>query len=199
MILLLWKSRVETRENRRRITWFVSSLVLGLSPILVAAMLTPLVPALRNPEWRAPIGIVLYVLLASIVPITAYAVGVSHVMDVHLVIRRTMQYGLARSSVWCAIVAPVLFVAFDLHRHRLMTVEEYLIGFWGFFFLFGGVAPPPRWRCRSSVSSSSHSGISCFSASTAGSAATRPTIANPWHGWNAGSERAGRSETSRLC
>jgi hypothetical protein len=128
MILLLWKSRVETLENRLRITWFVSSLVLGLSPILLAVMLTPFVSALRNPEWRTPIGIVLYVLLASIVPSTAYAVVVSHVMDVHLVVRRTMQYGLARSSVWCAIVAPLVFVAFDLHSHRMLTVEEYLTG-----------------------------------------------------------------------
>ena len=128
MFLLLWKSRVETLDNRRRITWFVSSLVIGLSPILLAVILTPFVPQLRNPDWRAPIGVVLYAMLASIVPSTAYAVAVSHLMDLHLVIRRTAQYGLARSSVWCAIVAPLLFVAFDLRQHRFMTVEEYLSG-----------------------------------------------------------------------
>jgi hypothetical protein len=122
---LLWKSRVQTAANRRRVSWFVASLVLGLSPMLVVVILTPLIPQLRNPEWQMRIGVVLYVMLASIVPSTAYAVTVSHVLDVHLVIRRTIQYGLARSSVWCAILGPLLFVAFDIYRHRLITVAEY--------------------------------------------------------------------------
>jgi hypothetical protein len=122
---LLWKSRRQTAANKRRVTWFVGSLVLGLSPMLVAVSLTPLVPQLKDPEWQRRIGATLYVMLASIVPSTAYAVTVSHVLDVHLVIRRTIQYGLARSSVWCAIVGPLLFVAFDIYRHRLITVAEY--------------------------------------------------------------------------
>lgn len=125
---LLWKSRVETAANRRRVTWFVLSLVVGLAPMIAAVVLTPFVPQLSEPVWRRRIGSVLYVMLASIVPSTAYAVVVSHVIDVHLVIRRTLQYGLARSSVWCAIVAPLVFVAFDIHSNRLLTVGEYLSG-----------------------------------------------------------------------
>jgi hypothetical protein len=128
IVFLLWKSRMEMAANRRRITWFVMSLAVGFAPMVVAVILTPLVPQLTRPEWQMPIGIVLYAALASIVPSTAYAVIVSHVMDVHLVIRRTFQYGLARSSVWCAIAGPLLFVAFDLYRHRSMTVEQYLSG-----------------------------------------------------------------------
>jgi hypothetical protein len=126
IVFLLWKSRVQTAANKRRVTWFVASLVFGLSPMLVAVIFTPLIPQLRSPEWVTRIGVVLYATLASIVPSTAYAVTVSHVLDVHLVIRRTIQYGLARSSVWCAIVAPLLFVAFDIYQHRLITVAEYL-------------------------------------------------------------------------
>jgi len=125
IVFLLWKSRLQTAANRRRVTWFVASLALGLSPMLVAVILTPIIPHLRDPEWQAFLGAALYVMLASIVPSTAYAVTVSHVLDVHLVIRRTIQYGLARSSVWCAIVGPLLFVAFDIYRHRLITVAEY--------------------------------------------------------------------------
>ena len=122
---LLWKSRVQTAANRRRVKWFVTSFVIGLSPMLVAVIFTPLIPQLKSPEWQAFIGTTLYVMLASIVPSTAYAVTVSHVLDVRLVIRRTIQYGLARSSVWCAIVGPLLFVAFDIYQHRQITVAEY--------------------------------------------------------------------------
>jgi hypothetical protein len=123
---LIWKSRVETAANRRKVTWFVASLGLALSPILIAVLVTPLVPALGTPWWRSRVGAVLYIALASMVPTTAYAVAVSHVMDLHLVIRRTLQYGLAKTSVWCAILLPLLYVVFDVYRHRELRVEEYL-------------------------------------------------------------------------
>ena len=123
---LLWKSRVETVANKRRVTWFVASLVVGLSPILFAVILTPLIPELGSPTWRARIGLLLYAALASIVPSTAYAVAVTHVMDLHLVIRRTIQYGLARTSVWCAILGPLVYLAIDIYRHRQLTMADYL-------------------------------------------------------------------------
>ena len=69
---------------------------------------------------------IVYIALASIVPTTAYAVAVSHVMDLHLVIRRTIQYGLAKTSVWCAILLPLLYLMFDVYRHRDLRVEEYV-------------------------------------------------------------------------
>ena len=100
---LIWKSRVETVANRRKITWFVASLGLALSPMVTAVLLTPVVPALASLEWRSRVGAILYIALASIVPTTAYAVAVNHVLDLHLVIRKTFQYGLAKTSVWCAI------------------------------------------------------------------------------------------------
>jgi len=123
---LIWKSRVETAANRRKVTWFVGSIGIALSPMLLAVLLAPFVPALGTPWWRARVGAVLYIALASMVPTTAYAVAVSHVLDLHLVIRRTIQYGLAKTSVWCAIVIPLLYLTIDVYRHRALRVEEYL-------------------------------------------------------------------------
>jgi hypothetical protein len=123
---LIWKSRVETAANRRKITWFVASLGIALSPVLLAVLLTPLIPSLTSPAWRARIGMIVYVALASIVPTTAYAVAVNQVMDLHLVIRRTLQYGLAKTSVWCAILLPLLYLLLDIYGNRSLRVEEYL-------------------------------------------------------------------------
>jgi hypothetical protein len=123
---LVWKSRVETAVNRRKATWFVGSIGLALSPMVIAVLLTPLVPALGSPSWRTRIGAILYIALASMVPTTAYAVAVSHVLDLQFVIRRTIQYGLAKTSVWCAILLPLVYVVFDIYRHRSLRVEEYL-------------------------------------------------------------------------
>jgi Protein kinase domain len=123
---LIWKSRVETAVNRRKVAWFVASLGLALSPMVIAVLLTSLIPALASPWWRSRIGAILYIALASMVPTTAYAVAVGHVLDLHLVIRRTIQYGLAKTSVWCAILLPLVYVVFDIYRHRTLRVEEYL-------------------------------------------------------------------------
>ena len=89
-------------------------------------LLTPLFPALTSPLWRARVGAIVYIALASMVPTTAYAVAVSQVLDLHLVIRRTLQYGLAKTSVWCAILLPLLYLLFDIYNNRSLRVEEYL-------------------------------------------------------------------------
>jgi hypothetical protein len=123
---LIWKSRVETAANRRKISWFVASLGIALSPVLVAVLLTPIIPALTSELWRARVGVIVYMALASIVPTTAYAVAVNQVMDLHLVIRRTLQYGLAKTSVWCAILLPLFYLLFDIYNNRALRVEEYL-------------------------------------------------------------------------
>jgi hypothetical protein len=123
---LIWKSRVETVENRRKIAWFVASIGIALSPILIAVLLTPIFPALSGPIWRARVGAIVYIALASMVPTTAYAVAVSQVLDLHLVIRRTLQYGLAKTSVWCAILLPLFYLVFDIYNNRALRVEEYL-------------------------------------------------------------------------
>lgn len=123
---LIWKSRVETAANRRKVAWFVASIGLALTPMLVAVLLTPVIPALGTPLWRARVGVIVYIALASIVPTTAYAVAVQHVLDLHLVIRRTIQYGLAKTSVWCAILLPLLYLLLDIYRYRGLRVGDYL-------------------------------------------------------------------------
>jgi hypothetical protein len=123
---LIWKSRVETAANRRKVTWFVASLGVALSPMVVAVLLTPVFPVLGSPTWRGRVGAILYIALASLVPTTAYSVVVNHVLDLHLVIRKTIQYGLAKTSVWCAILLPLIYVGVDVYQHRGLRVDEYL-------------------------------------------------------------------------
>ena len=130
----IWRASVRVLDaavqkaygGRRKIAWFVASLGIALSPILIAVLLTPLIPALTSPVWRARVGAIVYIALASMVPTTAYAVAVSQVMDLHLVIRRTLQYGLAKTPVWCAILLPLLYLVFDIYNNRSLRVEEYL-------------------------------------------------------------------------
>ena len=123
---LLWKTRFETYEDRRRVKLFVGALGVGLAPFLLAVVATPFVPALRDPWVQQRVGVVLYGALASIVPVTAYSVAVDRVMDLKFLIRTTLQYALARYAVWAVSLGPLAYVAFDVHANQQLAISEYL-------------------------------------------------------------------------
>ena len=123
---LLCKTRLEPYEQRRRVTLFVGALMFGLTPFVLAVAATPFVPALQEPVTQLRVGIVLYVALASIVPVTAYSVAVDRVMDLQLFVRITLQYALARYAVWALSLGPLVYMAFDIHANQHLTIAEYL-------------------------------------------------------------------------
>ena len=125
---LLWRTRLEVSDDRRRAMLFVRALAVGLTPFVLAVVATPFVPAFRDPLMQQRIGVVLYAALASVVPITAYSVAVSRVMDLQFLVRTAIHYALARYAVWSASLVPLAYVAFDIYVHQQLTIAEYLRG-----------------------------------------------------------------------
>ncbi|MEZ5416743.1 MAG: hypothetical protein R2708_05300, partial [Vicinamibacterales bacterium] len=125
-VMLLAKAFLETAERRRAVLGFLGALLLGLAPGVAAAVATPFVPALGDPEVRRKVGLVVYLGLGAIVPMTAYAVGVQRVMDLQFVFRATLHYALARSAIWAAILVPLTYLAVDIFLNREMTVLAYV-------------------------------------------------------------------------
>lgn len=123
---LLWKTRLETYDDRRRVMLFVGALAVGLTPFVLALVAAPFVPLLRDPVVQQRAGIFLYAALASIVPITAYSVMVDRVMDLQFLIRVTLQYALARYAVWAVSLAPLVYVGFDIQANQDLTIAQYL-------------------------------------------------------------------------
>ena len=123
---LLWKTRLDMYEDRRRAMLFVGALAFGLAPFAVAVAATPFVPALRDPSVQQRVGVVLYAALASIVPVTAYSVVVSRVMDLQFLVRITLQYALARYAVWVISLGPLVYLGLDIYANQQLTVAEYL-------------------------------------------------------------------------
>ena len=123
---LLWKTRLDKHENRRRVMLFVAALAVGLTPFVLAVVATPFVPGLRDPSVKLRVGVVLYGALASIVPFTVYSVAVARVMDLQLLIRITLQYALARYAVWVVSLGPLVYVGFDIHANQQLTIAEYI-------------------------------------------------------------------------
>ena len=122
---LLWRTKFETYEARRRVTLFVGALGVGLAPFLLAVVATPFVPMLRDPLVHQRVGVVLYGALMSIVPLVTYCVLVERVMDLQFVIRVTLQYALARYAVWAVSLGPLAYVALDIHANQQLTIAEY--------------------------------------------------------------------------
>ena len=122
---LLWRTRLETHEARRRVMLFVGALGVGLTPFLLAVVATPFVPVLRDPLVHQRVGVVLYGALMSIVPLVTYCVVVERVMDLQFVIRVTLQYALARYAVWAVSLGPLAYVALDIHANQQSTIAEY--------------------------------------------------------------------------
>ena len=122
---LLWKARVEAHEERRRVMLFVGALALGLTPFVLAVIATPFLPVLREPTVHQRVGVVLYVALASVVPITAYSVAVNRVMDLQFVIGTTLKYALARNAVWLLSIGPIAYVGFDIYTNQQLTIAQY--------------------------------------------------------------------------
>ena len=120
---LVWKLRFETVEAKQRGAVFILALVGGITPMLVAVIATPFVPALSDPSRHAVIGLVLYGALLSVIPSTAYAVIVTRIMDVHLILRKTSQHALARYTVWLASVGPLTYLFLDMYLRRGAAID----------------------------------------------------------------------------
>ena len=120
---LLWKTRRDAHEDRRRVMLFVGALAVGLMPFVIAVVATPFVAVLREPWMQQRVGVFLYAALASIVPVTVYSVAVVRVMDLQLFIRITLRYALARYAVWAISLGPFVYVGFDIHANQ--TIDHH--------------------------------------------------------------------------
>jgi hypothetical protein len=122
----LWKAGRADRRERRRYGLFVTGLGVGFLPIAAQVFAEATSPAYAaftsEPPRRLLIGLVLYPLLLSIPLTTAYAVVVHRVMDVKVLVRRAVQYALARYTIVALAAAPAALLLAALVRNRDQTL-----------------------------------------------------------------------------
>ena len=118
--------------QRRRVRLFVASLVVGSLPILADVLLETPVPPFRrlmaDPAARWWSGAHVFPCLLSIPFATAYAVVVHQVLDVTMVVRKVLQYALARYTVITASTVPFLWLASLLFERRHLPLGEIFSG-----------------------------------------------------------------------
>jgi GAF domain-containing protein len=130
--LLIVKWRSGTRIERRRLGWVVVGIVLGILPMLVHIVLAVTVPSyaafVAQPESSRALGIIL-TLFTLVIPLTTtYAVVVDQALDVSLVVRRAVQYALAKYTVIAAIVGLVIAAAVVVYGNRTRPLSDVIAG-----------------------------------------------------------------------
>jgi hypothetical protein len=123
-----WKAgRADARE-RRRYSLFVTGLAVGFLPMaaqVFAEATSPSYAAYTNvPPHRMVIGLLLYPLLLSIPITTAYAVVVHRVIGVKVLVRRALQYALARFTITALLIVAVAMLVVSLVENRDRTIAE---------------------------------------------------------------------------
>jgi len=131
----LWKARNAHIEERRRVRIFVFGILIGTLPIIIELTLEALFPAysdlMNNPGVMLIVSLIIYPALLSIPVMTAYSVLVNHVLAVRLIIRKALQYALARYALAAVVITPALILIFHIYQNRNQTIAG----------LFSGVGP----------------------------------------------------------
>ena len=122
---MVWKTRRAGPEERRRVALLVTGLLGGLAPTIVWVFLQGVWPAFGEllPLRRA--GWVIYPTLLSTPITTGYAVLVRRALDVRVVVRRALQYALARYSVMTLATIPAVLLVVSLYQRRDHSIAQF--------------------------------------------------------------------------
>lgn len=132
IVALLWRAWVTEGAARRRVQILVGALFVSLGPIAVEVFVEGVWRDYENfvhrPAIEPWVGAVMFATLASLPLTTAYSVLFDRVVSVRLVLRKALQYALARYSIAALTLIPfgglVLFVA----QHRDESLVSLLTG-----------------------------------------------------------------------
>ncbi len=123
----LWKARRARAEERRRVGAFLWALVLAGTVVSLAILLGVLSPRfvafVRSPLGQWTVMPLVQLLMLSIPVATAYAVLVRRAIDVRVLVRQALEYGLARALVSSVAVAPFVALALSLYQLRDQTLS----------------------------------------------------------------------------
>ncbi len=122
--------RVQDADDRRRFHWVAVGGILGLLPPLLwtamqAARLIPgFAPALEGAEVWRDISLAANASSVAVPAAIAYAVLRYRVFDIAVVIRKGLQYLMARAVLQAMLAVPLAALGYTLFQHRHRTLVE---------------------------------------------------------------------------
>jgi hypothetical protein len=116
---LLVKGHRGAPRERQHAFRFLSGIAVGMLPLVVDVILSSTIPAYvrATAALGRTVGILISAALLLVPPLTAYAVA-GRLFDVRFVIRRVVQYALARYTVIAALSVPAVVLALAIYQRR---------------------------------------------------------------------------------
>ena len=131
-LLIAWKARRAPTLERQRARMFIGVLLFAGIPICLDIVLESLLPDyasfMNRPVPRGVEAFLIYSLMICVPFVTTYAVLVHRILDVRLVIRKTLQYALARHTLLAACLIPIVGIGYYLYVHRDMKIVDLVTG-----------------------------------------------------------------------
>jgi hypothetical protein len=128
--VLVYRSYTAGQEARQRGWLFLGGLLLGFLPLSLNIVFETLSSSYRalSAENRPIVVGVATTFLLTIPLTTAYAVLVSKVLTVRLVLRRTLVYALARTTLVLVTLLPFVFLLFRVYTNRELPISAVFSG-----------------------------------------------------------------------
>ena len=139
---------VQREEDRRRLRWVLWGTVVGLLPVLTLQVVAPLVQIAGAPidvtRWNPLVN------LATVsIPISfGYAIIKHHVFDITFVIRRGLQYLLARNALRVLLALPLAGLAYGVLVHRDQPLGRLLWTNSIYLYFIGAALVSLRYRSQ---------------------------------------------------
>lgn len=128
LVMMRRQVRSADPEERERVRIFTLGLSAGFVPTLLVLVLanrsSPVRPLLVQNFWL--VGVFVYGGLLMVPLVTSYAVLVDRVVRVERILRNSLQYALARTTLFVAGAAPLIALAIKLYRNRDRTLADLL-------------------------------------------------------------------------
>ncbi len=154
LLALIFAYRRSSEIARRKLRVILVGLLCGLSPILLAVfVLNPLLEtfAIRNP-WQEWVTIIIFAPVLIIPPVFAYAIARHRVIPISFVIRRGLQYLLAKNALRLFLILPILGIIWNVAANPNRTLSEILLNNSFSFYFFVAVAVVDGILMRSRLS-----------------------------------------------
>jgi len=135
--------RAQGVEEKRRARWIAVGSLAGILPYVAVRLLATL--GVPGADYSSPIGI----LPAALIPIaTGYAILKHRLFDIHVVLRRGLQYLVARNVLRFILALPALAVLYSLVTNANRTIGEVVLHNYGFIVLVVLIAVVLRYQRR---------------------------------------------------
>lgn len=122
------QARRATPDERRRAWLMLAGLAAGALPMMLVLLASSLFPAflryMERPEGARTLGLIVFPPLLSIPLVTAWAVLVHRALDLQLILRKALQYALARYTIAVAATLPFAGVVWLLYLRRDYRLEQ---------------------------------------------------------------------------